>query len=66
MAEQASPSPSPTLSFNDLQSHNSNDDCWIAVHSKVYDVTNFLDEHPGGSSSIFSLSSKEGLATYGS
>jgi cytochrome b involved in lipid metabolism len=21
---------------------------WIAIHGEVYDVTNFLDEHPGG------------------
>lgn len=39
----------PTLSFDDLQKHNSNTDCWLAVHSKIYDVTDFLDEHPGGS-----------------
>ena len=43
----------PTLRFDDLKVHNKYDDCWIAVHSKVYDVTNFLEEHPGGSSSAF-------------
>ncbi len=41
----------PTLSFNELQKHTSSSDCWIAVHSKIYDVTDFLNEHPGGSSS---------------
>jgi len=28
--------------------HNKPDDCWIIVHNKVYDVTKFLSEHPGG------------------
>ena len=40
-----------TLSFKDLEKHSSGDDCWIAVHSKIYDVTDFLDSHPGGSGS---------------
>ena len=45
-------SPEPrTLSFKDLEKHSSGDDCWIAVHSKIYDVTDFLDLHPGGSGS---------------
>ena len=21
---------------------------WVVIHDKVYDITNFLDEHPGG------------------
>lgn len=45
--------PSDTLSFNDLKRHNNDRDCWIAVHSKIYDITNYLDSHPGGSSSLF-------------
>ena len=40
-----------TLSFKDLGRHSSTDDCWIAVHSKIYDVTDFLDLHPGGGGS---------------
>lgn len=46
-------SPEPrTLNFKDLEKHSSGDDCWIAVHSKIYDVTDFLDLHPGGSGSM--------------
>lgn len=41
----------PKLSFDDLKKHDSESDCWIAVHSKIYDVTSFLNEHPGGSGS---------------
>lgn len=43
---------STTISFKTLQQHDSSDNCWIAVHSKIYDVTDFLDAHPGGSSSL--------------
>lgn len=28
--------------------HNKRDDCWVVIHGKVYDVTDYLDEHPGG------------------
>ncbi|CAJ0762951.1 22880_t:CDS:2 [Entrophospora sp. SA101] len=28
--------------------HNTESSIWIVVHDKVFDVTNFLNEHPGG------------------
>jgi len=28
--------------------HSTENDCWIVVDNKVYDVTKFLHEHPGG------------------
>ncbi|RKP22592.1 cytochrome b5-like heme/steroid binding domain-containing protein, partial [Syncephalis pseudoplumigaleata] len=28
--------------------HTSENDCWVVIHGKVYDVTGFLNEHPGG------------------
>ncbi|CAO3683335.1 unnamed protein product [Umbelopsis vinacea] len=31
-----------------VSQHNSEGDCWVIIHDKVYDVTNFLKEHPGG------------------
>jgi L-lactate dehydrogenase (cytochrome) len=39
---------SPLISLSDLGKHNVRSDCWIAVHDKVWDVTNFINEHPGG------------------
>lgn len=32
----------------DLKSHSREDDCWLVIDGEVYDVTTFLDEHPGG------------------
>lgn len=36
------------VSLTELSSHNTEKDCWMAINGKVYDVTKFLDEHPGG------------------
>ncbi|XP_074296037.1 cytochrome b5 [Silene latifolia] len=42
----------PTLtklvSMQEAAEHNSKDDCWVVIHGKVYDVTSYIDEHPGG------------------
>ncbi len=43
------------MNSNDIQSHNTNDDCWVVINGKVYDVTKYLDEHPGGSEIIMNL-----------
>ncbi|KAJ0681076.1 putative cytochrome b5-like heme/steroid binding domain, cytochrome b5, heme-binding protein [Helianthus annuus] len=28
--------------------HNKRTDCWIIIKDKVYDVTPYVEEHPGG------------------
>ncbi|KAH8880526.1 cytochrome b2 [Thozetella sp. PMI_491] len=42
------------VSLEELHRHNRKDDCWVVVHRKVWDVTEFLDEHPGGPEIILS------------
>ena len=37
----------PTFTLEEISKHSSSDDCWIIVKGKVYDVTDFLNEHPG-------------------
>lgn len=34
--------------IQEVQKHNSTDDLWIVYNGQVYDVTSYLDEHPGG------------------
>mmetsp|Transcript_10994 Transcript_10994/g.17975 ORF Transcript_10994/g.17975 Transcript_10994/m.17975 type:complete len:142 (+) Transcript_10994:32-457(+) len=38
----------PRFTIEDLKAHQKRDDLWLAINGKVYDVTEFLDEHPGG------------------
>ncbi|GIW62642.1 MAG: hypothetical protein KatS3mg090_0468 [Patescibacteria group bacterium] len=34
----------------EVAQHSSKSDCWMIIHDKVYDVTSFIEKHPGGDS----------------
>jgi cytochrome b involved in lipid metabolism len=44
--------PIKQYSPKEVAEHNSLDDIWIIVDDGVYDLTNFLSEHPGGKKSM--------------
>lgn len=47
-ANDASKQASKTVSLEEFAKHNQKSDCWIAINGKVYDVTEFIPNHPGG------------------
>jgi L-lactate dehydrogenase (cytochrome) len=51
------------ISSAELEKHSTRHDCWVAVHSKVWDLTDFIDEHPGGAKSKSNISSGYHLFT---
>uniref|UniRef100_A0A3P8RVS5 Cytochrome b5 n=1 Tax=Amphiprion percula TaxID=161767 RepID=A0A3P8RVS5_AMPPE len=50
MGEQQQQSPAGVKYFrlSEIEEQNSFKSTWIIVHHRVYDVTKFLEEHPGG------------------
>uniref|UniRef100_A0A3Q4H2T9 Cytochrome b5 type B n=1 Tax=Neolamprologus brichardi TaxID=32507 RepID=A0A3Q4H2T9_NEOBR len=34
--------------LEDVRVHNMSNDTWLIIHDKVYDISRFLEEHPGG------------------
>ncbi|KAJ3300000.1 hypothetical protein HDU76_006182, partial [Blyttiomyces sp. JEL0837] len=47
------------FTVEEVAKHNKEDDCYIIINSKVYDVTNFLDGHPGGKRIILTVAGKD-------
>lgn len=39
------------ISAKQISGHNTPSDCWIVVDGQVWDVTDFLEDHPGGAAS---------------
>jgi len=47
------------ISMAEVAKHATPEDCWVVVDGGVYDVTEFLDEHPGGRRAITIYSGKD-------
>lgn len=37
-----------SVSCDELRRHNTRKDAWLAIRGKVYNVTTYMDFHPGG------------------
>jgi cytochrome b involved in lipid metabolism len=48
----------------DVQKHNSATTCWSAVNGTVYDLTSWVNAHPGGKAAILMICGKDGSALF--
>ncbi|KAG2234264.1 hypothetical protein INT48_002854 [Thamnidium elegans] len=46
-------------SLQQVEQHTSEDSCWCIYQDKVYDVTEFMQDHPGGEDLIFDYAGKD-------
>lgn len=43
---------------------NNSDGAWIVIHNSVYNVTEFLNEHPGGEEVLLEQAGKDGTEAF--
>lgn len=48
-----------TYTMEEVAKHNTKQDCWIVIRGMVYDVTDFLKIHPGGSNIMISVAGED-------
>ncbi|RJE25320.1 inositolphosphorylceramide-B C-26 hydroxylase [Aspergillus sclerotialis] len=49
----------PTFTPAEVQSHNNAKSCYVTLGSKVFDITSFIDDHPGGGDLILEYAGKD-------
>ncbi len=48
----------------DVEAHGTQKSCWTTIGGKVYDLTSWIDQHPGGALAIISLCGKDGTESF--
>lgn len=58
------PPKSSGITMADVAKHASQSSCWSAINGKVYNLTAWINQHPGGSEAILSLCGSDGSAAF--
>jgi cytochrome b involved in lipid metabolism len=62
------PTPTPTgpktYTLAEISLHASASSCWTTIEGKVYDLTSFISQHPGGEANIMKVCGKDGTALF--
>ncbi|XP_054720027.1 cytochrome b5-like [Uloborus diversus] len=48
-----------TYTLKEIAEHSSPDSLWLLIDNGVYDVSKFMDEHPGGPEPLFDWAGKD-------
>ncbi len=52
------------LTLDEIAKHNSADDCWLIINNNVYEVTNYINDHPGGAEKIIFFCGKDATTAF--
>ncbi|AWU75676.1 hypothetical protein CAS74_003916 [Pichia kudriavzevii] len=62
--EAQSANPTRKISVDEFVKHNHADDCWITVNGNVYDLTDFISMHPGGTTPLIQNAGHDATEIY--
>merc|ERR1712087_557203 len=48
-----------TYRLSEIKSHNTKKSSWMVIHNKVYNITDFISDHPGGEEVLLDLAGQE-------
>ncbi|XP_021968211.1 cytochrome b5 [Folsomia candida] len=51
-------------SLKEVEAHKDKKSCWIVIADNVYDVTKFLEEHPGGEEVLLEQAGKDATENF--
>ncbi|QRW19033.1 FMN-dependent alpha-hydroxy acid dehydrogenase [Rhizoctonia solani] len=52
------------IPFSEVQKHNTRDSCWVVINGEIYDVTGFLNDHPGGIGPILKVAGSDATRVF--
>ncbi len=53
-----------SFTLAEVATHNGASSCWSAINGKVYDLTSWINQHPGGPSHILNICGTDGSAAF--
>lgn len=52
------------FTLSDIATHATDSDCWTTIDGNVYNLTQFIIEHPGGKKGILGICGKDGTDAF--
>ncbi|NWI59508.1 CYB5B protein, partial [Calyptomena viridis] len=50
--------------LEEVERRNSNREAWLVIHGRVYDITRFLEEHPGGEEVLLEQAGRDATESF--
>ncbi|XP_037824880.1 cytochrome b5 [Lucilia sericata] len=54
----------PEISLDAVAQHDDYCDCWVVIYDRVYDLTSFLQDHPGGADVIMDYAGRDATLAF--
>mmetsp|Transcript_1750 Transcript_1750/g.1746 ORF Transcript_1750/g.1746 Transcript_1750/m.1746 type:complete len:152 (-) Transcript_1750:776-1231(-) len=62
--QQTPPPQYVRVTKDELQIHKTKEDCWTCINGKVFNITPYIDFHPGGVNEIMKCAGRDGTVLF--